>query len=614
MRKVKLSASQAEAYYKELGVDSSATDDELKKAYRRLAQKYHPDRNTDADAHEKMSKINGAFKELEIDRKDATRVKAEPMHGERESTTEPMHATRERENNSTQQNSSDKLSELIQLSTQRLSLPDATDATDATKEKNETEEDCCTLLISLLSKLLGKNNEIKELLNLTRLSLFSVNTSIAAVLSTLMAESTAATAPVGDTTAPVGDTAATATADAGGVSLWSKISGSILRIIIAIYPVALKFIEEKRQEISDFFYPVFKFLFEGLIPFFTKTIPDFFTKDIPKYFSEKFNIVSDFTTMFIGDFKKVIAGIEKTVGETIVSIANALPDYDFLKTTKESLKKIGTDMITSSDETTKAVDEEQAKIKKKRSEKEKEELIFKLADMEGKRVVEANKALGYTGYTVIPNKEKQLITIEYTINGQENASPKVYDLKASMDSGKLEEKNSTPNVTPKNLAPETTEMPDANRASETTPPSASPAEQVSGNAETSYGGNPTTETPDANRASGTTPPSVSPAEQVSGNAETSSGGNPTPEMPKKSLNELTAGTSSGSGNSLLAASTAEKTPQAVAGPTKTPANPTQSNSKTNVLPGSGPHNISDVPDPSPYLLGGMASQLFFGRA
>ena len=48
-------------YYKVLGVPESSTQDDIKKAYRKLSLKHHPDRGGDA---EQFKKINEAYKSL----------------------------------------------------------------------------------------------------------------------------------------------------------------------------------------------------------------------------------------------------------------------------------------------------------------------------------------------------------------------------------------------------------------------------------------------------------------------------------------------------------------------------------------------------------------------
>jgi curved DNA-binding protein len=54
----------AKSLYETLEVSDSASSDEIKKAYRKLARKYHPDVNKDKDAEEKFKELNAAYEVL----------------------------------------------------------------------------------------------------------------------------------------------------------------------------------------------------------------------------------------------------------------------------------------------------------------------------------------------------------------------------------------------------------------------------------------------------------------------------------------------------------------------------------------------------------------------
>lgn len=58
-------------YYELLKIPTNATQPEIKKAFRKLAMKYHPDRNKDAGAEDKFKEINEAYEVLSDDTKRA---------------------------------------------------------------------------------------------------------------------------------------------------------------------------------------------------------------------------------------------------------------------------------------------------------------------------------------------------------------------------------------------------------------------------------------------------------------------------------------------------------------------------------------------------------------
>jgi len=68
----------AKSLYETLEINESASESEIKKAYRKLARQYHPDVNKDPDAEEKFKEINAAYEILS----DREKKQQYDMHGD----------------------------------------------------------------------------------------------------------------------------------------------------------------------------------------------------------------------------------------------------------------------------------------------------------------------------------------------------------------------------------------------------------------------------------------------------------------------------------------------------------------------------------------------------
>lgn len=90
-RIVQFSLTDSKGYYAVFGVSEKANYKEIRHVYRRLARKYHPDRNNSAFAEEIIKKINAAFEVLsdETKRSQYDRMEFDGAPSEPEPAPEP---------------------------------------------------------------------------------------------------------------------------------------------------------------------------------------------------------------------------------------------------------------------------------------------------------------------------------------------------------------------------------------------------------------------------------------------------------------------------------------------------------------------------------------------
>ena len=76
-------------YYKILGLERSASEDDIKKAYRRMARKYHPDVSTEIDADDRFKEANEAYEVLKDPEKRAAYDRIDPERARAQTGFQP---------------------------------------------------------------------------------------------------------------------------------------------------------------------------------------------------------------------------------------------------------------------------------------------------------------------------------------------------------------------------------------------------------------------------------------------------------------------------------------------------------------------------------------------
>lgn len=100
-------------YYKELSVSRTATSNEIRTAYKRLALLWHPDRNKAKDAEEKFKKIKQAYDVL-IDEQQRRDYDQQQQKNRKSHKNKPTYSTNNMKYSQMNQGKSTKINALFQ--------------------------------------------------------------------------------------------------------------------------------------------------------------------------------------------------------------------------------------------------------------------------------------------------------------------------------------------------------------------------------------------------------------------------------------------------------------------------------------------------------------------